>query len=249
MGLIPEEVLEAARKKYYEQNPTPAMVLVKTAHENPGASVSELAVITGHSRSWTRKVLMAAGITPVTAKPKGKSKAEILVEVYQEDPTLTVAELSEASSRSERWVRKVLKAARHCAAEGATAADESHARGRGHSQQAHTFGAEGPDLIPSATATTDDGDGGNGMTFIEKRGDLRGPVGATKEERLKHTLEWYRYVREAKEPVEYGYRAVGYLLDALRPFDLDDLPDFAVEYTELIHQLWINEVTAKLDRE
>jgi hypothetical protein len=43
--------------------------------------------------------------------PKPKTKAEILLEVVTEDPTCTVAELSEWSSRSKSWVRKHLKAA------------------------------------------------------------------------------------------------------------------------------------------
>ena len=50
-----------------------------------------------------------AEAVPVKVQPK--SRAEILVEVYQENPALTVAELSEASSRSPRWVRKVLRTA------------------------------------------------------------------------------------------------------------------------------------------
>ena len=43
--------------------------------------------------------------------PPVKTRGEILVEVYREDPTLSIAELAEASSRSERWVRKTLREA------------------------------------------------------------------------------------------------------------------------------------------
>jgi hypothetical protein len=40
-----------------------------------------------------------------------KTRAEILVEIAREDPTLTIAELSMASDRSVSWVRRALKAA------------------------------------------------------------------------------------------------------------------------------------------
>ncbi len=40
-----------------------------------------------------------------------KTKAQILVEVVQEDPTLTVKELAEASGMSATWVRRTLKLA------------------------------------------------------------------------------------------------------------------------------------------
>jgi hypothetical protein len=43
--------------------------------------------------------------------PRPKTKAEILVEVVRDFPDATVAELSEASGRSMRWVRKTLRAA------------------------------------------------------------------------------------------------------------------------------------------
>ena len=89
------------------------------------------------------------------------------------------------------------------------------------------------------------------MTFVEKRQDLRMRVPVTKEEKekcLKQTLEWYLYVRGAKEPVKYWYRAVGYVLEALRPFDPEHLPDCVSEHRELIRQLLVDEVTDALDR-
>ena len=43
--------------------------------------------------------------------PPAKSRAEILIELVKEIPDLTLVEMAEASSRSERWCRKVLKAA------------------------------------------------------------------------------------------------------------------------------------------
>jgi hypothetical protein len=43
--------------------------------------------------------------------PKSKTKEEILIEVFREDSTLTSAQLSEASGRSQAWVRKHLRAA------------------------------------------------------------------------------------------------------------------------------------------
>ena len=46
-----------------------------------------------------------------TAAPPAKTRAEILVELVKEVPDLSLAEMAEASSRSERWCRKVLKAA------------------------------------------------------------------------------------------------------------------------------------------
>ena len=70
MGLIPEEILQAEREKYYAEHPTPAMVLVRTARENPTATVSELALIVKRSRSWVRKILAAKGITPGKARRK-----------------------------------------------------------------------------------------------------------------------------------------------------------------------------------
>jgi hypothetical protein len=45
------------------------------------------------------------------AAPKSKTKEEILIEVFREDSTLTPAQLSEASGRSQAWVRKHLRAA------------------------------------------------------------------------------------------------------------------------------------------
>jgi hypothetical protein len=43
--------------------------------------------------------------------PQPKTKGEILLEVYRDFPDATVAELSEASGRTPRWVRKTLRAA------------------------------------------------------------------------------------------------------------------------------------------
>jgi hypothetical protein len=44
--------------------------------------------------------------------PKAKDrKAEILIEVVREDPSLTVAQLAEAAGRSQHWVRKHLRSA------------------------------------------------------------------------------------------------------------------------------------------
>jgi len=40
-----------------------------------------------------------------------KSKAQILVEVVKEEPTLTVRELAEAAERSQSWVRRMLRLA------------------------------------------------------------------------------------------------------------------------------------------
>jgi hypothetical protein len=45
------------------------------------------------------------------AKPKTKTRAEILCEIATEDPTVTVAELATAAERSQSWVRRTLKAA------------------------------------------------------------------------------------------------------------------------------------------
>jgi hypothetical protein len=61
-SLIPEELLEASRKKYYAEHPTPAMLCLRAAKENPKASISELALIVNHSKSWVSRVLRAAGI-------------------------------------------------------------------------------------------------------------------------------------------------------------------------------------------
>jgi hypothetical protein len=46
-----------------------------------------------------------------TQPPPTKTHAEILIEVCREDPTLTVAELVEASGHSATWVRRTLKKA------------------------------------------------------------------------------------------------------------------------------------------
>jgi hypothetical protein len=45
------------------------------------------------------------------ARPKTKTRAEILCEIATEDPTVTVAELATAAERSPTWVRKHLRAA------------------------------------------------------------------------------------------------------------------------------------------
>ena len=45
------------------------------------------------------------------ARPKTKTRAEILCEIATEDPTITVTELAAAAERSKSWVRRTLKAA------------------------------------------------------------------------------------------------------------------------------------------
>ena len=78
MGLIPEADLIRARQEYEREHPTPAQVLVRTAQENPGMTVAELALTLSRSRSWVRKILReerlrAAGLWVAGKKAQGVS--------------------------------------------------------------------------------------------------------------------------------------------------------------------------------
>lgn len=55
--------------------------------------------------------LCASRVRYLTKHPAEKTKAEILVEIVQQEPNVyTAGELSEASGMSVSWVRKILRA-------------------------------------------------------------------------------------------------------------------------------------------
>jgi hypothetical protein len=74
MPLFPQEQLDAAQARYYEQNPTTAMRLLSYCREHPGASVTEMARASGYGKSWVRKILRDNGI----ALPGHKGRVKVL---------------------------------------------------------------------------------------------------------------------------------------------------------------------------
>jgi hypothetical protein len=73
-GLIPQEQLDESRRRYFEANPTPAMICVRWLRDDPSLTVAQLALLVGRSRGWVRKVLKASALQPARA---GKRKTLI----------------------------------------------------------------------------------------------------------------------------------------------------------------------------
>jgi hypothetical protein len=60
--LIPQEQLDAAQARYFQQHPTPAMKLVALAKARPELTAKELGVLVGYGAAWARKVLKQANV-------------------------------------------------------------------------------------------------------------------------------------------------------------------------------------------